>query len=110
MPLTDIFAIVMSAPLLISALSALVLKERVTFRRWVAILIGFAAVLMMTFPMVASAGMNTPFVVDSSADLPHEDIDPAGGNECVAVGGGSYPPSAVRLARRRGVDLRQPPL
>jgi drug/metabolite transporter (DMT)-like permease len=50
MPLTDIFAIVMSAPLLISALSALVLKERVTFRRWVAILIGFFAVLVMVRP------------------------------------------------------------
>ena len=50
MPLTDIFAIVMSAPLLISALSALVLKERVTFRRWVAILVGFSAVLVMVRP------------------------------------------------------------
>ena len=50
MPLTDIFAIVMSAPLLISALSALVLKERVTVRRWVAILIGFSAVLVMVRP------------------------------------------------------------
>jgi drug/metabolite transporter (DMT)-like permease len=50
MPLTDIFAIVMSAPLLISALSALVLKERVTFRRWGAILIGFSAVLVMVRP------------------------------------------------------------
>jgi drug/metabolite transporter (DMT)-like permease len=50
MPLTDIFAIVMAAPLLISALSALVLKERVTFRRWVAILIGFSAVLVMVRP------------------------------------------------------------
>jgi drug/metabolite transporter (DMT)-like permease len=50
MPLTDIFAIVMSAPLLISALSALVLKEPVTFRRWVAILIGFSAVLVMVRP------------------------------------------------------------
>jgi drug/metabolite transporter (DMT)-like permease len=50
MPLTDIFAIVMSAPLLISALSALVLKERVTFRRWVAILIGFSAVVVMVRP------------------------------------------------------------
>ena len=50
MPLADIFAIVMSAPLLISALSALLLKERVTFRRWVAILIGFFAVLVMVRP------------------------------------------------------------
>jgi drug/metabolite transporter (DMT)-like permease len=50
MPLADIFAIVMSAPLLISALSALVLKERVTIRRWVAILIGSSAVLVMVRP------------------------------------------------------------
>jgi drug/metabolite transporter (DMT)-like permease len=50
MPLADIFALVMSAPLLISALSALVLKERVTFRRWVAISIGFFAVLVMVRP------------------------------------------------------------
>jgi drug/metabolite transporter (DMT)-like permease len=50
MPLADIFAIVMSAPLLISALSALVLKEPVTFRRWMAILVGFSAVLVMVRP------------------------------------------------------------
>jgi drug/metabolite transporter (DMT)-like permease len=50
MPLTDIFAIVMSAPLLICALSALVLKERITFRRWAAILIGCSAVLAMVRP------------------------------------------------------------
>jgi len=50
MPLTDIFAIVMSAPLLISALSALVLKEPVGFRRWLAILVGFSAVLVMVRP------------------------------------------------------------
>lgn len=50
MPLTDIFAIVMSAPLLISALSALLLKETVGFRRWIAVLIGFSAVLVMVRP------------------------------------------------------------
>jgi len=50
MPLADIFAIVMSAPLLISALSALVLKEPVGLRRWLAVLIGFSAVLVMVRP------------------------------------------------------------
>lgn len=50
MPLTDIFAIVMSAPLLISALSALLLKEAVGIRRWIAVLIGFSAVLVMVRP------------------------------------------------------------
>ncbi len=58
MPLTDVFAIVMSAPLLISALSSLVLAEPVGLRRWVAILIGFSAVLVMIRPEgdVASPG------------------------------------------------------
>ncbi len=50
MPLADIFAIVMSAPLLISALSALVLKEPVGLRRWLAVLVGFSAVLVMVRP------------------------------------------------------------
>jgi drug/metabolite transporter (DMT)-like permease len=50
MPLTDIFAIVMSAPLLIYALSALVLKEPVGLRRWLAVLVGFGAVLVMVRP------------------------------------------------------------
>ena len=50
MPLTDVFAIVMSAPLLISALSALVLKEPVGLRRWLAVLVGFSAVLVMVRP------------------------------------------------------------
>jgi drug/metabolite transporter (DMT)-like permease len=50
MPLTDIFAIVMSAPLLIYALSSLILKESVGLRRWVAVSIGFIAVLVMVRP------------------------------------------------------------
>jgi drug/metabolite transporter (DMT)-like permease len=50
MPLTDIFAIMMSAPLLILALSALILKEPVGFRRWIAVLVGFSAVLVMVRP------------------------------------------------------------
>ncbi|MBW2578207.1 MAG: DMT family transporter [Deltaproteobacteria bacterium] len=50
MPLTDIFAIVMSAPLLITALSAPLLKEPVGFRRWMAVLVGFSAVLVMVRP------------------------------------------------------------
>jgi len=40
----------MSAPLLISALSAPLLKEPVGFRRWMAVLVGFSAVLVMVRP------------------------------------------------------------
>jgi len=63
MPLADIFAIVMSAPLLISALSALVLKEPVGLRRWLAVGIGFSAVLVMVHPRgeVSSLGAMLAF-------------------------------------------------
>lgn len=57
MPLADIFAIVMSAPLLIAALSVPLLQEPVGLRRWVAVLIGFAAVLFMVRP---GGGMSLP--------------------------------------------------
>jgi drug/metabolite transporter (DMT)-like permease len=65
MPLTDIFAIVMSAPLLIAALSAIMLKERVPFRRWVATLIGFSAVLVMVRPGGDINSTGALFVVGS---------------------------------------------
>ena len=58
MALAEVFAIVMSAPLLISAFSALLLKERVGPRRWIAVLVGFSAVLVMVRPggNLAAAG------------------------------------------------------
>jgi drug/metabolite transporter (DMT)-like permease len=65
MPLTDIFAIVMSAPLLISALSALLLKEPVGFRRWMAVLVGFSAVLVMVRPGGDIVPLAALFVVGS---------------------------------------------
>jgi len=65
MPLTDVFAIVMSAPLLISALSALVLEEPVGLRRWVAILVGFAAVLVMIRPEGDVASLGSLLVLGS---------------------------------------------
>jgi len=65
MPLTDIFAIVMSAPLLIYALSALVLKESVGLRRWLAVLVGFGAVLVMVRPGGAASPIGALLVVGS---------------------------------------------
>jgi drug/metabolite transporter (DMT)-like permease len=65
MPLTDIFAIVMSAPLLILALSAIVLKEPVGFRRWVAVSIGFSAVLVMVRPGGDVTPLGALFVLGS---------------------------------------------
>lgn len=50
MPLADIFAVTMSAPLVITALSSLILREPVGWRRWSAVLVGFAAVVAIIQP------------------------------------------------------------
>ncbi|HEY5799248.1 MAG TPA: DMT family transporter, partial [Burkholderiaceae bacterium] len=50
LPLTEAYTLFFVAPLLITALSALVLKERVDTARWVAIAIGFAGVLVVLRP------------------------------------------------------------
>lgn len=65
MPLADAFAIVMSAPLVITALSVIVLRERVGPRRWVAVGIGFAAMLFMMRPGGAFHPLGATYLVAS---------------------------------------------
>ena len=50
MPLADAMAITFASPLLLTALSALVLKESVGWRRWSAVSAGFAGILLMCRP------------------------------------------------------------
>ena len=50
MPLADASAVLHTSPLLITAFSAPLLGERVSFRRWLAVAIGFAAVLVVIRP------------------------------------------------------------
>jgi drug/metabolite transporter (DMT)-like permease len=50
MPLAEAWAVVFAAPLLITALSPLVLGESVGWRRWLAVLTGFAGVLLIVRP------------------------------------------------------------
>lgn len=50
LPLTQSTAISFSAPLFMTALSALVLKERVGIHRWMAVAVGFVGVLIMVHP------------------------------------------------------------
>ncbi len=50
MQLADAIAIAFVAPLLITALSVIVLKEKVTRSHWIAIVIGFAGVLVIIQP------------------------------------------------------------
>ena len=50
LPLADVITYYLAAPIFVTALSGLVLGERVGWRRWTAILIGFAGVLIALRP------------------------------------------------------------
>lgn len=50
MPLADAYAIGFAAPLFMTALSGPVLGEKVGWRRWAAVLVGFAGVMVMLRP------------------------------------------------------------
>lgn len=50
MPLADAYAIGFAAPMFITALSVPILGERVGLKRWLAVLVGFAGVLIMIRP------------------------------------------------------------
>lgn len=50
LPLADVFSFYMARPIYVAALSHWLLGERVGWRRWAAILVGFAGVLIMLEP------------------------------------------------------------
>nr|WP_298686342.1 DMT family transporter [uncultured Dongia sp.] len=54
LPLADVMTFYMSAPLIITAASALLLKEKVGKQRWSAILVGFVGVLVALQPTSAA--------------------------------------------------------
>ncbi|MFO1069892.1 MAG: DMT family transporter [Geminicoccaceae bacterium] len=56
LPLADAYAILFASPILVTALSALVLKEHVGWRRWLAGAVGFAGVLIMIRPEFSTLG------------------------------------------------------
>ncbi|MEO1689434.1 MAG: DMT family transporter, partial [Pseudomonadota bacterium] len=56
MPLADAIAVFFVEPLILTALSALLLGERVGWRRWTACGVGFAGVLLVVQPNFAAAG------------------------------------------------------
>ena len=57
MPLADVIAIVFASPLFVTLLSGPLLGERVGWRRWAAVLVGFVGVLIMVGP----SGTGTEF-------------------------------------------------
>jgi drug/metabolite transporter (DMT)-like permease len=60
MPLADVYAVSFAAPLFMTALSVPVLKEKVGWRRWLAVLVGFGGVMVMLRP---GQGMFSPIAL-----------------------------------------------
>ncbi|WP_112602710.1 DMT family transporter [Rhizobium sp. WW22] len=57
MPLADVFAIYFVEPFMLTALSALFLGDRVGWRRWLAIVIGFGGAMIVIQPSFAIFGL-----------------------------------------------------
>lgn len=54
LPLADVMTYYLAGPIYVAAMSALILKERIDRRRWAAILVGFAGVVVVLDPSAAS--------------------------------------------------------
>lgn len=63
LPLAEVASIRFSAPLIITALSVVMLGEKVSLRSWIALLIGFAGVLFIVRPGSASFNMGSLFIL-----------------------------------------------
>lgn len=59
MPLADVFAIYFVEPFMLTALSAIFLGEKVGWRRWVAIVIGFGGAMIVIQPSFALFGLTS---------------------------------------------------
>lgn len=65
LPLAEIEAIRFSGPLMITLLSVLILGEKVGIRRWLALLVGFAGVLLIVRPGSGAFNMGAIFILIS---------------------------------------------
>src|SRR3981189_3247232 len=61
LPLADVITYYLAGPIFVTALSAIVLRERVGWRRWGAVLIGFCGVLIALRP--SSQTINWPALI-----------------------------------------------
>ncbi len=66
MPLAGAIAINFSAPLFATLASAIILKERVGFARWAALLVGFFGVLVVTHPGAGAFQMGALFALGNA--------------------------------------------
>ena len=63
MPLADAAAILFCAPLIVTALSGLVLGERVGPRRWIAVVVGLCGMLLIVRPGLGAMNWGAPFAL-----------------------------------------------
>ncbi len=63
LPLAEVASIRFSAPLVITALSVLMLGEKVSVRSWIALLVGFAGVLFIVRPGSATFNLGSLFIL-----------------------------------------------
>ncbi|MEF2074779.1 DMT family transporter [Consotaella aegiceratis] len=66
LPLADVMTFYMAGPIYIAAFSHLFLGEKVGWRRWLAILAGFAGVVVALRPSSASLSWNSAFAIAGS--------------------------------------------
>lgn len=66
LPLAEVVSIVFVAPIFVTVLSALVLRESVGARRWMAVCVGFMAVLIVIDPAASVVHLATIFAVLSA--------------------------------------------
>jgi drug/metabolite transporter (DMT)-like permease len=57
LPLAEVYAILFAAPILVTVMSVVILREEVGWRRWSAQAVGFAGVLIMIRPDFATLGL-----------------------------------------------------
>jgi drug/metabolite transporter (DMT)-like permease len=70
LPLVDFYAIVFSGPLIVTALSAFWLNEKVDSARWLAVMVGFLGVVLVTHPFKNSgSGHNLEMMAGRLAAL-----------------------------------------
>lgn len=66
LPLADVMSFYMAGPIYVAALSHFLLGERVGWRRWAAILIGFCGVIIMLRPSSAALSLSSAFALVGS--------------------------------------------
>ncbi len=66
LPLADVMSFYMAGPIYVAALSHLLLGEKVGWRRWAAVLVGFCGVLIMLNPSSAALSLPSIFALIGS--------------------------------------------